>query len=109
MATENDTLNDMFVVPFDSLNNDDFLHVNSPVGMNDSLYEIYEKCTTFNFCSFKYSDHDAGDFDNNIDPDTCCITILKQSVITTLTISSTQICKTLACLGCQLYTLMQGV
>ena len=69
MATENDTLNDMFVVPFDSLNNDDFLHVNSPVGMNDSLYEIYEKCTTFNFCSFKYSDHDAGDFDNNIDPD----------------------------------------
>ena len=50
MATENDTLNDMFVVPFDSLNNDDFLHVNSPVGMNDSLYEIYEKCTTFNFC-----------------------------------------------------------
>ena len=49
MATENDTLNDMFVVPFDSLNNDDFLHVNSPVGMDDSLYEIYEKCTTFNF------------------------------------------------------------
>ena len=41
MATENDTLNDMFIVPFDSLNNDDFLHVNSPVGMNDSLYEIY--------------------------------------------------------------------
>ena len=45
MATENDTLNDMFVVPFDSLNNDDVLHVNSPVGMNDSLYEIDEKCT----------------------------------------------------------------
>ena len=69
MATENVTLNDMFVVPFDSLNNDDFLHVISPVGMHDSLYEIYEKCTTFNFCSFKYSDHDAGDFDNNIDHD----------------------------------------
>ena len=65
MASENDTLNDMFVVPFDSLNNDDFLHMNSPVGKNDSLYELYEKCTTFNFCSFKY----AGDFDNNIDPD----------------------------------------
>ena len=66
MASEPNSIANLSI---DSLNNDDFLHVNSPVGMNDSLYEIYEKCTTFNFCSFKYSDHDAGDFDNNIDPD----------------------------------------
>ena len=37
--------------------------------MTDNLYETYEKCTTFNVCSFKYSDHDAGDFDDNIDPE----------------------------------------
>ena len=37
--------------------------------MNNNLHEIYEKCTTFNLCSFKSSEHDAGDFDNNIDPD----------------------------------------
>ena len=61
MASEPNNIANLSI---DSLNNDDFLHVNSPVGMN--LYEIYEKCTTFNFCSFKYSDHDAGDFDNNI-------------------------------------------
>ena len=69
MATENNTLDETFVVPFDSINNDDSFRVNSPVDMNDNLHEIYEKCTTFNFCSFKSSDHDAGDFDNNIDPD----------------------------------------
>ena len=61
MATENNTLDETFIVPFDSINNDDSFH--------DNLHEIYEKCTTFNFCSFKSSDHDAGDFDNNIDPD----------------------------------------
>ena len=66
MASEPNNIANLSI---DSLNNDDFLHVNSPVDMNESLYENYEKCTTFNFCSFKYSDHDAGDFDNNIDPD----------------------------------------
>ena len=69
MATENNTLDETFIVPFDSINNDDSFRVNSPVDMNDNLHEIYEKCTTFNFCTFKSSDHDAGDFDNNIDPD----------------------------------------
>ena len=69
MATENNTLGDTVIVPFDSLNNDDSFRVNSPVGMNDNLHEIYEKWTTLNFCSFKSSDHVAGDFDNNIDPD----------------------------------------
>ena len=69
MATENNTLDETFIVPFDSINNDDSFRVNSPVDMNDNLHEIYEKCPTFNFCSFKCSDHDAGDFDNNIDPD----------------------------------------
>ena len=29
----------------------------------------FMKFMKFNLCSFKYSDHDAGDFDNNIDPD----------------------------------------
>ena len=69
MATENNTLDDTFIVPFDSFINDDSFRVNSPIDINDNLHEIYEKCTTFNFCSFKSSDHDAGDFDNNIDPD----------------------------------------
>ena len=49
MATENNTLDDTFIVPFDSLNNDDSFRVNSPIDMNDNLHEIYEKCTTFNF------------------------------------------------------------
>ena len=90
MVTENNTLDDTFDVPFDSLNNDVFSRVNSPVGMNDNLHEIYEKCTTFDFCSFKYSYHDASDFDNNIHPDNnLYLTILNQSVIITLTISST--------------------
>ena len=46
-----------------------FSFVNSPGGMNDNVYEIYEKRTTFNSFSSKYSDRDPCDFDNNIDPD----------------------------------------
>ena len=108
MATENNTLDDPFIVPFDSVNNENSFRVNSPVGMNDNLHEIYEKRTTFKCCSFKYLDHDAGDFDNNIDPDNNVYNDIESKCNYYIDTQFDTNMQDIGCLGCHLYILMQG-
>ena len=42
---------------------------NSSVEDNYDLYELIDNCSQFNFNSFKYSDYNPHDFENDIDPE----------------------------------------
>ena len=45
----------------------DFLHFNEDIGRN--VFELYDKCSRFNFKSFTYTDFNTCDIENSIDPE----------------------------------------
>ena len=58
------------VFPFQNISDDEITFENSSVEDNYDLYKLIDNCLQFDINSFKYSDFNPCDFENDIDPDT---------------------------------------
>ena len=58
------------VFPFQNISDDEFTFENYSVEDNYDLYKLKDNCLQFDINSFKYSDYNPRDFENDIDPDT---------------------------------------
>ena len=56
-------------LPFKCIDDNEFKYLNCQLNINSKLYEIYNKCTEFNFKSFSYTDYTNFDFENDVDPE----------------------------------------
>ena len=74
--------------PFQNVSDDEFVFENSSVEDNYDLYKLIDNCSQFNFNSFKYSDYNPHDFDNDIDPENYFYNNLSSNVSITPTYNS---------------------
>ena len=56
-------------LPFQCIDDNEFKYLNCQLNINSKLYEIYNKCTEFNFKSFSSTDYTHFDFENDVDPE----------------------------------------
>jgi hypothetical protein len=57
------------IFPFHSISNNELSYTFSNLDTILNNYELYEKCSEFNFETFKYSEYKKGDFEKDLDPD----------------------------------------
>ena len=60
----------LYRFPFQNISDDEFTLENYSLEDNYGLYKLIDNCLQFDINSFKYSDFNSCDFENDIDPDT---------------------------------------